>query len=49
VQTTRLAMSFELLTWSTVLAGPEKFLCKATCNQVFFFSKIPESGWTSKC
>jgi len=32
VQTTRLAESFELLTSSVALTGPEKFLRKATCD-----------------
>jgi len=36
VQTTRLAESFELLTWSVVLTGLEKFLSKATCDPAVF-------------
>jgi len=36
VQTTRLAASFELLTGSVALTGPEKFPRKATCDPVFF-------------
>jgi len=36
VQTTRLAESFELLTMSVALTGPEKYLRKATCNSAIF-------------
>jgi len=37
VQTTRLAKSFELLTVSVALTGPEKFLHKATCDPAVFY------------
>jgi len=43
VQTRRLAASFETFTGSVEHAGPEKFLRKATCVQVFF-PKIPEKA-----
>jgi len=36
VQTTRLAASFELLTGSVALIGPEKFRRKAVCNPAVF-------------
>ena len=36
VQTTRLAESFELLTGSVVLTGPEKFPHKAMCDPAVF-------------
>jgi len=36
VQATRLATSFEPLTGSVALTGPEKFLCKVMCVSVFF-------------
>jgi len=36
VETTRLAESFELLTRSVVLIGPEKFLRKVTCDPAVF-------------
>jgi len=35
VQTTRFSVSFELLTGSVALTGPEKFPRKASCDQVF--------------
>jgi len=41
VQASRLA-SFELLTESVALTGPEKFLRKATCVSVFFSQKSPK-------
>jgi len=36
VQTTRLAESFEHLTMSVALTGPEKYLRKAMCNSAIF-------------
>jgi len=36
VQTRKLAKSFEHLTGSVALTGPEKFLCKATCDLAIF-------------
>ena len=36
LQTTRLAESFELLTGSVALTGPEKLLCQATCDPADF-------------
>jgi len=36
VQTTKLAKSFELLTGSVALTGPEKFLRKAMCDPAVF-------------
>ena len=40
VQASRLAESFELLTRSVALTGPEKFLRKATCVSVFFLKSL---------
>jgi len=42
VQATRLAASFETLTGSVALTGPEKFPRKATCVPVFFPWKSPK-------
>jgi len=39
VQTTRLAESFELLTGSVPLTGPEKFPCKATYDPAVFVQR----------
>jgi len=39
VQATRLAVSFQLLTGSVALTGPEKFPRKTTCVSVFFSRK----------
>jgi len=41
-----LAASFETFTRSVEHTGPEKFLRKATCIQVFFFPKIPKTSRT---
>jgi len=51
VQATRLATSFELLTGSVALTGPEKFLRKTTCVSVFFSRKSPKPArrhWSVK-
>ena len=42
VQAARLAASFETLTGSVALTGPEKFPHKATCVPVFFPWKSPK-------
>jgi len=48
VQTRKLAVSFETFTRSVEHTGPEKFLRKATCVEVFFFPKIPKTTRAAK-